>query len=191
MDTMNLIVAANIRRLREERNLSMEELARLSGVSKSMLVQIERGMGNPSLSTMQKLAGGMQIPFDALLARPSSPYQLVKFSQLEPILGDQGGVKNYALFPEDENRHFSTYWVEAEPGGSWQAEPHMRGTVELITVFGGALELSLHHGKESRTFRLNRGDSICFQADVVHSYRNLSDEPLIFHNILHISRKLF
>ena len=83
--------------------------SRLSGVSKSMLVQIERGMGNPSLSTMQKLAGGMQIPFDALLARPSSPYQLVKFSQLEPILGDQGGVKNYALFPEDENRHFSTY----------------------------------------------------------------------------------
>ena len=40
LDTMNLIVAANIRRLREERNLSMEELARLSGVSKSMLAQV-------------------------------------------------------------------------------------------------------------------------------------------------------
>lgn len=52
MDTMNLIVAANIRRLREERNLSMEELARLSGVSKSMLAQVERGDGNPTLSTL-------------------------------------------------------------------------------------------------------------------------------------------
>ena len=56
MDTMNLIVAANIRRLREERNLSMEELARLSGVSKSMLAQVERGDGNPTLSTLWKLS---------------------------------------------------------------------------------------------------------------------------------------
>ena len=59
MDTMNLIVAANIRRLREERNLSMEELARLSGVSKSMLAQVERGDGNPTLSTLWKLSNGM------------------------------------------------------------------------------------------------------------------------------------
>lgn len=43
MDTMNLIVAKNIKKLREERKLSMEELAKLSGVSKSMLAQIERG----------------------------------------------------------------------------------------------------------------------------------------------------
>ena len=51
MDTMNLIVAKNIKRLREERNLSMDELAKLSGVSKSMLAQVERGDGNPTLCT--------------------------------------------------------------------------------------------------------------------------------------------
>ena len=43
MDTMNQIVAGNIRRLRKEKKLTMEELAKLSGVSKSMLAQIERG----------------------------------------------------------------------------------------------------------------------------------------------------
>ena len=42
MDTMNLIVAKNVKRLREENKLSMDELAKLSGVSKSMLAQIER-----------------------------------------------------------------------------------------------------------------------------------------------------
>ena len=51
MDTMNQIIAKNIKRLREEHKLSMEELARLSGVSKSMLAQIERGEGNPTIST--------------------------------------------------------------------------------------------------------------------------------------------
>ena len=43
MDQMNVIVAKNIKRLREENKLSMDELAKLSGVSKSMLAQIERG----------------------------------------------------------------------------------------------------------------------------------------------------
>ena len=61
MDSMNMIVAKNIRRLREEKKLSMDELVRLSGVSKSMLAQIERGDGNPTISTLWKIqihAGG-------------------------------------------------------------------------------------------------------------------------------------
>ena len=51
MDSMNMIVAKNIKRLREENKLSMDELAKLSGVSKSMLAPIERGDGNPTIST--------------------------------------------------------------------------------------------------------------------------------------------
>ena len=83
LDTMNLIVAANIRRLREERNLSMEELARLSGVSKSMLAQVERGDGNPTLSTLWKLSNGMKVPFDALTVRPKAPYEIIKASEIQ------------------------------------------------------------------------------------------------------------
>ena len=52
LDSMNMIVAKNIKRLREENKLSMDELAKLSGVSKSMLAQIERGDGNPTISTL-------------------------------------------------------------------------------------------------------------------------------------------
>ena len=55
MDQMNQIVAKNIKRLREERKLSMDELSKLSGVSKSMLAQIERGGGNPTISTLWKI----------------------------------------------------------------------------------------------------------------------------------------
>ena len=46
----------NIRRLREENKLSMDELSRLSGVSKSTLAQIERGDGNPTISTLWKIS---------------------------------------------------------------------------------------------------------------------------------------
>ena len=70
-----MIVAKNIRRLREESKLSMDELSKLSGVSKSMLAQIERGEENPTISTLWKLSNGMKVPFDALTVRPKSTYE--------------------------------------------------------------------------------------------------------------------
>ena len=73
MNSMNLIVARNIKRLREEKKLSMDELAKLSGVSKSMLAQVERGEGNPTLSTLWKLSSGMKVPFNALTVSPKAP----------------------------------------------------------------------------------------------------------------------
>ena len=87
MDQMNQIVAKKYKRLREERKLSMDELSKLSGVSKSMLAQIERGGGN-RLYPPWKISNGMKVPFDALTVRPKSPYELVKTSDLQPLLED-------------------------------------------------------------------------------------------------------
>ena len=135
MDSMNTIVAKNIKRLREEKKLSMEELAKLSGVSKSMLAQIERGDGNPTLSTLWKISNGMKVPFDALTVRPKSPYEIVKTSEVQPLLEDDGKVKNYSLFPDNENRRFAVYYLELDEGSYWESEPHLKGTTEFITVF--------------------------------------------------------
>ena len=123
MDTMNAIVAKNIRRLREENRLSMEELAKLSGVSKSMLAQIERGDGNPTISTLWKISNGMKVPFDALTVRPKASYEIVKTSDIQPILEDGGKVRNYPVFPDDENRRFAVYYLELEPGAAGSRSP--------------------------------------------------------------------
>ena len=64
----------------KENKLSMDELSRLSGVSKSMLAQIERGDGNPTISTLWKISNGMKVPFDASTVRPENLYQIVKTS---------------------------------------------------------------------------------------------------------------
>ena len=181
LDTMNLIVAKNIRRLRKERNLSMEELAKLSGVSKSMLAQVERGDGNPTLSTLWKLSNGMKVPFDALTVRPKTPYEIVKTSEMQPLLEDHGKVKNYSIFPDDENRRFAVYYLELEPGSYWQSEPHLRGTIEFITVFDGILEIIT----DNHPFSVAKGESIRFMGDTIHSYRNISTETVVLHMILY------
>ena len=181
MDTMNAIVAKNIRRLREENRLSMEELAKLSGVSKSMLAQIERGDGNPTISTLWKISNGMKVPFDALTVRPKAPYEIVKTSDIQPILEDGGKVRNYPVFPDDENRRFAVYYLELEPGSSWQSEPHLWGTREFITVFSGSLQIRA----DGRDISVSAGESVRFRGDTPHAYRNGGKEIVVLHMILY------
>ena len=181
LDTMNLIVTKNMKRLRKENKLSMDELAKLSGVSKSMLAQIERGEGNPTLSTLWKLSNGMKVPFDALTVRPKVPYEIVKTSEIQPLLEDSGKVKNYSIFPDDENRRFAVYYLELEPGSYWQSEPHLRGTTEFITIFCGTLEIEA----DDKRFSVTKGESIRFRGDTNHSYRNAGTETTILHMILY------
>ena len=181
LDQMNQIVAKNIKRLREERKLSMDELSKLSGVSKSMLAQIERGGGNPTISTLWKISNGMKVPFDALTVRPKSPYELVKTSDLQPLLEDGGKVKNYSIFPDDENRRFAVYYLELEEGSYWESEPHLKGAAEFITIFSGKIEICTG----GRSFQVERGESIRFKADAVHSYKNIGAEPVLLHMIIY------
>ena len=181
LDTMNAIVAKNIKRLREENNLSMEELSKLSGVSKSMLAQIERGDGNPTLSTLWKISNGMKVPFDALTVRPEKPYEIVKTGEIQPLLEDGGRVKNYSIFPDDENRRFAVYYLELEEGCYWESEAHLRGATEFVTIFKGALEICLN----DQSFTVRAGEHLRFRADSIHSYRNTGNETAIVHMIIY------
>lgn len=180
LDSMNMIVAKNIKRLREENKLSMDELAKLSGVSKSMLAQIERGDGNPTISTLWKISNGMKVPFDALTVRPKSLYEIVKTSEIQPLLEDGGKVKNYSIFPDNENRRFAVYYLELDAGSYWKSEPHLKGTTEFITIFTGKIEIY----SDGQRFIVEKGESIRFRADTVHSYRNIGNESAMLHMIL-------
>lgn len=180
MDSMNQIVAKNIKRLREKNKMSMDELSKLSGVSKSMLAQIERGEGNPTLSTLWKISNGMKVPFDALTVRPESPYEIVKTAGLQPLLEDGGKVKNYSIFPDDDNRRFAVYYLELDVGSDWESEPHLKGTTEFITIFTGHIEINV----DGQRFSVGQGESIRFKADSVHSYRNVGNEAAILHMII-------
>ena len=156
---MNGIVAGNIRRLRASMKLSLDELAQVSGVSKSMLARIERGEGNPTLSTLWKISNGMQVPFDELIARPSRDFTVVRPGDVQPILEDGGRARNYSIFPDGEGRRFAVYMLELEPGSRWTSEAHPRGTTEFITVFEGSLQVDA-------SIRLHRASVLSRRASV-------------------------
>ena len=77
MTNLNLLLANNLRRIREERSLSLQQLAEVSGVSKSMLGQIERGEANPSVGTIWKIANGLRVSFTSLLNENAGTVRIV------------------------------------------------------------------------------------------------------------------
>lgn len=167
-DSINQLVAGNLKNLREEKKISLDRLSELTGVSKSMLGQIERGDSSPTIATLWKIANGLKISFTTLLEAPQSDTTVLRRAEAEPMLEDDGRYRLYPLFPITENRPFELYTIEIDPGGSLKAEPHPDGTQEFITVFAGSVVITC--GMEE--FKLLDGDSIRFKADRPHAYRN-------------------
>lgn len=105
----------------------------------------------------------------------------MKTSDIQPLLEDGGNVKNYSIFPDDENRRFAVYYLELAQNSFWESEPHLKGTTEFITVFSGCIEICA----DGQKFTVSAGVSIRFMADTIHSYRNIGDEAAILHMIIY------
>jgi len=121
------VVSENARRLREEKRLTLDEAARLTGVSRSMLAQIEKGDVNPTISMVWKIANGYKVSFTSLV-EPARERPVLLRGDDAPILEEDGGrYRNCPAFPFDGERGFETYRIVMLPGGALEAQPHLPG----------------------------------------------------------------
>lgn len=171
LDTLNLVIAESLKKLRADKKLSLDNVAKLSGVSKSMLGQIERGEVNPSVSTLWKIANGLKISFTQLMSRPESDIEIVDKTKIQPLIEDDGKVRNFPIFPFDSIRRFEMYSLELEGGGYLKAEAHPLGTQEFVTIFSGEVTININ----GEGFILTTGNSMRFKADSPHTYKNSGD----------------
>jgi XRE family transcriptional regulator, regulator of sulfur utilization len=168
LDKLNSVIAENLKGFREDRKLSLDNLAKLSGVSKSMLGQIERKEVNPTVSTVWKIANGLKISFTQLMSRPEVDIELIEKSEIQPLIEDGGKFRNFPIFPFDSTRRFEMYMLEIDAGGNLSAEAHPQGTQEFITVFSGEVTININH----EDFIITSGNSLRFKADCSHAYKN-------------------
>ena len=167
------IVGANLRRLRGERGLSLEGLAKLSGVSRAMLGQIELGHSAPTINVLWKIARALDLPFSALIAAPKSAggTRVLHAAKTKRLTSHDGTFSSRALFPFDEPRRVEFYELVLTQGALENADPHPPGTRENLVVTRGQVEIQV--GTE--VHKLGTGDAILFEADKDHSYRNTGD----------------
>ena len=178
-------VAKNIKEIREKKKITLDAAAKLTGVSRSMLAQIEKGDVNPTISVLWKIANGYKTSFTSLVDRQDTSHLLIRASDVTPLVEDEGRYINRLAFMFQEDTQFETCMIEIKPAGFLQAQAHMGGTEEFLTVFSGEVEVVAG----SETFRIAAGDSLRFKADVAHSYRNVGDETVNMHMIIHYSNK--
>src|SRR3954470_10875681 len=96
------IVGANLKRLRVKRGLSLERLAKASGVSRAMLGQIELGQSAPTINIVWKIARSLAVPFSALISHRTRPRAAVLEAQHAKVLSSaDGSFISRALFPFD------------------------------------------------------------------------------------------
>lgn len=168
MDDLNQVIAVNLKKIREERKLSLDKVAELTGVSKSMIGQIERGESNPTITTVWKLANGLKISFSSFMSITQPQTSVINKDQITPLVEDNGKYRVYPFFPYEDSRRFEIYMIEIDKGGYWSAEAHGRNTSEFITVFNGELTVRV----ENNEFLVTEGNSIRFLADRSHAYHN-------------------
>ncbi len=171
MQEIHLVIAKNLKMLRESKKLSLEKVSELTGVSKTMIGQIERGESAPTITTIWKIANGLKISFTSLIHHPQPDTIVVSKSDIQVLSEDNGKYRVHPHFLFEDDKRFEIYSVEIDPGGFLRADAHMEGTEELLTIFDG--ELTIRVNDEEHTVR--SGDSIRFKADRPHSYENSGD----------------
>ncbi|HET7627090.1 MAG TPA: XRE family transcriptional regulator [Bacillales bacterium] len=168
MEEIHLVIARNLKALRETKKLSLEKVAQLTGVSKTMIGQIERGESTPTITTIWKIANGLKVSFTSLIQKPQPETQVVLRDEVQTLSEDNGKYRVLPYFPFEEKRRFEVYTVEIDKGGFLSADPHHEGTEEIVTVFEGELTVRVN----DKEYTVQSGDAIQFKADRPHVYHN-------------------
>lgn len=176
--------ARNIKKIRESKQLTLDAAAAITGVSRSMLSQIERGEANPTITVLWKIANGFKVSFTALTESVLEDATVIRRESVQPITEGDGKYINYPIFPFDEKKLFEMYRIVIEPGGFLNAQPHIIGTEEYITVFQGRTSI-ITGGKE---YELKEGDSIHFRSDIEHSYYNPGEKTAQLSMLIYYGR---
>jgi transcriptional regulator with XRE-family HTH domain len=168
------VVGQNLKRLRRRQGYSLERLAKLSGVSRAMLGQIETGRSVPTVGLLAKIAVALDVSIPGLLtSQDSVETEVLRPSKTHAIVSNEGKFVARALFPLGGERRVEFYEVTIQPGHREENKPRAAGTRENLVVEEGSIEVIV--GRE-RPVLLRGGDALLFAADQPHVYRNAGAE---------------
>jgi len=181
------IVGANLRRLRVKRGLSLERMAKASGVSRAMLGQIELGHSTPTINVVWKIARALDVSFATLITEHAATSTAIVLRDRAKVLtSHDGSFTSRALFPFDEPRNVEFYELSLAANSVEEADAHPVGTTENLVVTAGDLELTV--GKTRH--QISTGDAIFFEADVPHAYRNPGNTILTMYLVMSYANRV-
>lgn len=168
-----------VKQLRKARGWSLDALARTSGVSRSMLSQVEREEANPTLAVTLRIAQAFGMNLGELLELPgaSAAVSVIRGGDRAYHYRSDRACRIRTLSPLNLEKDVEFYEVQLQPGGALRSAPHFEGTREFLTVQQGQVRVESGGDGEE----LQPGDSASYRADVPHAIVNTGPgEALVF-----------
>jgi transcriptional regulator with XRE-family HTH domain len=169
-------VGSELRKIRVQNHLTLDELAEKTGVSKLTLGKIERGETNPTLGVMWKITTGLNIPLTKLVSVEPS-VSLSKCGEGFSLRGPEEAWKIEFMFQNQMDSTIEMYRAFLSPLATYCPEPHHKGLIEVATVMEGRIEIKI----EEEVYELKQFDSVKFEGSHTHSYKNLEKHPAVLH----------
>lgn len=185
-DAMNEAIARRVAALRKSGQLTFDALAARSDISKGMLVQIEQGRANPSISTLCKLAAGLRVSVADLVNGADQASRAVRIVPpgTAPVLwqGPKGGSATLLVGAEGPDMLELWDWC-LMPGERFESRPHPAGTQELLNVIEGTLALEI----DGRSHLVAAGASASARTDCAHAYASHGKKKVRFSMVVYES----
>lgn len=165
--------------LRKKRGWSLEDLAIASGVSRSMLSEIERGSANPTLAVAFRIAQAFEMTLGELVDAQASSRRIdvIRADDRKYHYRSDRYCRIRTLSPLHMEKLVEFYEIVLRAGGALRSSPHFAGTRELLTVQTGSVTVT--SGRDAQN--LSRGDSAHYPADVPHAIENAGkSEAVLF-----------
>ncbi|MGM0703212.1 MAG: helix-turn-helix domain-containing protein [Pseudomonadota bacterium] len=170
-------LASRVVELRKKRGLTLEQLAAASGVSRSMLSQIERGRANPTLAVTLRIAQAFGLNIGELVDQPwtASRIEVVRSDDASQLFRDDRDCRIRTLSPLHLEKSVEFYEVRLAPNARLHSAAHFEGTRELLTVTQGRAVVEAGDNR----CELGPGDSAHYHADLEHTIANVGDAELV------------
>lgn len=177
-DDILALLPARLKEARRAQGLSLEAVAKLSGVSRSMVSQIERGESSPTIATLWNLTRALQVDFAGLLEDEGAKdrIEVLRAHQIPTIDNMGEGCRIRIFSPPEEAGRNELYELRFDEGGKLDSQAHKHGTVEILSVTKGTLEIT----SGDAVARLERGDSARYAADMPHCIRAIGGSAKAF-----------
>ncbi len=166
-------IAQHLKSERQKKGLSLDKTAKLTGVSKAMLGQIEREESSPTIATLWKIASGLETSFSAFFADKPD------LRESERIFPEDPRMRINTLFPFQSDTGLEVFEITLSERHQQLSSAHSVGVIEHIHVIEGELQVFF----DQQWHPLKQGDSVRFYSDQPHGYEALS-ETAVFHNII-------
>ena len=163
-------VGQEIQRLRLEHNFTLDQLASKSGVSKSILSQIERDRSNPTLATIWRITKALESPLENILSANEGTFSFEKLSRnaTPEVTSEDNGFRLRILGTLNTVSSVQWYEVNAEPGAKLASESHGKGSLESVTLCSGNLTVTV--GDDVQT--ICTGETLRYHTNLPHVLKN-------------------